>query len=217
MSNLLNEKALIGGHERNNRNGEESIRFYTEDTDNARAINSVERNRIRGEGSGFQREEINNNILRHCNGIEVFMRERYLSENLRLYRGTSLKFFCASAFEEEKERRRFLQNCSNLDDETLNGIYRNQIITYRQYASTSKKFEIACDFLIYQDNCLLEIYAPIGTNGADISEYSEYPECEILLGSHLQMRIDKITKNGYGGKIIQLYVVGERGNKDTKN
>ena len=210
MNNFQNEKALIGSRERNNRNGEESIRFYTKDTDNARAINAVERGRIRGESYKLQNGEGEiNSLLWRCNEIEAFMRGKYLSENLKLYRGTSLSFFSDSVFEKEKERLLFLQDCSNKDLRTLNHIYKNKIITYRQYVSTSKKLEIACEFLCYRDNCLLEIYAPRGINGVDISEYSEYSEEEILLASHLRMRIDGISENSYKEKNIQLYVMGE--------
>lgn len=143
--------------------------------------------------------------------IEEYLNLSTLSENIRLYRGTATRYF-GTVFNKDYLAA-FLYDCTILGNEELTKKYGNRIFRYDQLISTSTDLNIACGFSDYPDPCILEIYAPAGTNGMDISTLSTNSyEKEILLPS-TEMQLDKITRTGSNSLYVNLSVVNNCGEK----
>lgn len=159
-------------------------------------------------GNRGDNENAHENFLpveRKRNLLDQYLHEKRLPLDLRLFRGTSLEWFCKKIEFRDIDKEIFLNDCITIaDGDRLTQKYTGQIFTYKQSVPTSVEIEIACDFLNGPTQCMLTINAPRGTFGRCIRNISEYPrENEVLLPSDTQFRIVEIRPHE---KVKDIYV-----------
>lgn len=163
---------------------EAAILYYTE---TSRGINELEREGYRERGNGYLRIE-----EQHGRVMKAWLLQQEGLPGNDLYRGVDIQLFSKTIFGKSKKASNFREDCRFLGADLLTKKYGNLIFKYPQFVSTTRERRIAQNFA---NGCILEIYAPRGTKGADISKLSKRPEeKEVLLMSNLTMQFDRFWR-----------------------
>lgn len=147
-------------------------------------------------------------VNREIQNIRNYVDGGSLFDDMKLFRGTSDEHFLWNFRQDGELIHTSWRDWNSRNGEELTEKYRNEIIIPVQFLSTSIEYTEACKFLKGPTLCMLEIFAPKGTNGRCIEKISTHPEeREVLLNVGIKLQIKKIEVKANGMKVITLNAV----------